>query len=325
MKDKINKKAAARQANRHMLETGHCAQATLYSMHNLIGFDGFKELLLSAAGLAGGIGHQGAVCGTLVSGALVLGLESAEPGDGDEEAAARSSMFVSDFVRKFNADVGKTLCEDITEVDFADDWQVRKYTATGALKCLKLTSEGASMIVDILNQKGRSPDNEYFILNRGFSDKGFNCAHSTIRMAFEKMGLNLEIPKNALIPLNGGIGYSGSTCTALVGGCMAIGLLRGGDNSEGGILANLRRQAKTLTQGSSAFKNLELSPTADALVRCSELFTWFEERFSSHLCRKITDIDFHHQLQAQKYFSEDSLTKCISIAEETAAKTQELI
>jgi len=307
-----------------MLDTGHCAQASLYNMRPLLRFEPVEELIKAVAGLAGGLGHQGAACGTLVSGALVLGLSDGGAGETREVEAARACMRVNEFARRFIRRNGSPLCEEITEVDFTDDRQIRKHILLGTQKCLRLNADAASLLVDIQGKTPASREEHFLFLNRGFSEKGFCCAHAVVRAALEQAGRTSAFHEKMLNPLNGGIGYAGSSCAALIGGCLVIGLLRGGDTSQGGKLETLGRMARTFRQGSSAYQAADISPAAEALVQCSELFDWFENEFGSHLCGKITGVNFQEEDQARLFFSNGSLSGCISMAERTARKALEL-
>ncbi|UCD58209.1 MAG: C_GCAxxG_C_C family protein [Candidatus Hydrogenedentota bacterium] len=292
-------------------------------MQDLLGL-GDARKLKSVAGLAGGVGHQGAACGILVGGALALGLASADADEDQAAITAKGCMYAAEFVRRFSRECGSTLCRDIARTDFADDWQLRKYILAGSRKCIKLASKSASIMVDILNQTNREPDKLYRELNRRFSENDFHCGYSVARLASEELDINPMLPPNMLIPLNGGIGYSGSTCAALLGGCSAVGLVRGGDSSQTGTLMSFRRLALTLIQGSAAFNRLDLSPANDALLRCAELCRWFESRFHSLLCREIVQTDFRDRYHARRYFERNVISKCILMAEQTAAKAAEL-
>ncbi len=319
-----DRKTAARNAVWRMLDTGHCAQASLYNMHRFLQFEPIDELITAVAGLAGGLGHQGAACGTLVGGALVLGLSGDGDGGTREAETARACMRVNEFVRTFTRRNGSTLCEEITEVDFEDDRQVRKHVLLGTRKCLQLNAQAASMLVDIQAKTVAPPEEHFLALNRDFSEKGFCCAHAVLREAMERTGRASVFNEKMLIPLNGGIGYTGSSCAALIGGCLVIGLLRGGDTSKGGKLETLGRMARTFRKGSSAYKTPDISPAAEALVQCSELFDWFEDRFASHLCGKITGVNFEEEGPARSFFSTGSVSGCISMAKQTARKALEL-
>lgn len=292
-------------------------------MQDLLGLGDAKKLK-SVAGLAGGVGHQGAACGILVGGALALGLASAGTDEDQAAITARGCAYVGEFVRRFMRQSGSALCRDIARTDFDDGWQLRKYILARSRNCVRLASRSAYMLADIIDGADKPPDELYYDLNRKFSDNNFHCAYSVVMLASEELDVNPVFPPNVLIPLNGGIGYSGSTCAALLGGCIVIGLKRGGDTSQAGTHAFLRRLLLTLIQGSAAFNRLDLSPANDALLRCAELCKWFESNFHSHLCREIIRTDFSDSQQARQYFEENIISKCISMAEETAAKAAEL-
>ncbi len=277
----------------------------------------------SIAGLAGGIGHQGAACGILTGGALALSLASADMDEDNEVITARACSYVGEYVRRFMEAAGSTLCIDITRTNFEDDGQLRRYILSKSRACVKLASKSASTMVDIISG-GVHANDSYHELNRAFSDREFHCAHSVIMLASEELNTSPPFSPHMLIPLNGGIGYSGATCSALLGGCIIIGHLTGGDTSQSGTVSTILRYILTLIQGSSAFNRLDLSPANDALARCAKLSKWFEGTFHSRLCRKLTQVDFSDKRQVQRYFDEDIVSRCIAMARETATKAVEL-
>ena len=292
-------------------------------MQDILGL-GDNEKLKTAAGLAGGIGHQGAACGIIVAGALAFGLSSTDAGTSQEDRAERSCAQTRELLRRFKAESGGVLCSDISGTDFDDDSQVRKYYLSKSRNCVKLTSKSALILVDIIDDENPPADARCAKLNSLFSEKVFHCAHSTFVKASESLGIGPALSLNMLIPLNGGIGYSGSTCGALLGGCLMIGLQKCGDTSQNSMFRMLRRTVVSILQGSSAFNRVELSPANDALIRCAELSKWFEGKYGPSLCREITGIDFDDEAQAREYFERDIVSKCVSIAEETGAKAAQL-
>ncbi len=292
-------------------------------MQDLLGL-GDEQKLRSVAGLAGGIGHRGAACGIMVGGAVVLGLAGMDENLEQEEAVAINSARVREFIRKFGANAGSSLCSKITRTDFDDERQLRKYILARSLGCIKLVATSAPELTDIIARDNDVPDARYQELNRRFSEKNFHCAHSVIVNASERLGVEPPFSPHALIPLNGGLGYSGSTCAALLAGCIVIGNRTGGDTRDNSIFKTFRRMILTLVQGSAAFNRLDLSPANDALLRCARLFDWFEDSFRSHLCREITGVDFEDDAGARDYFEGDIMSKCVSMAEQTAARAAEL-
>lgn len=287
-------------------------------MQDLLGLRDSKRIK-AISGLAGGIGHRGAACGIVTGGALALALASAQSEEDQAAITARGSMLVNRYVTLFVRQSGSTLCRDIARCDFADDWQVRKYMLVSSRRCVRLASKAAEIMVDLIDEIERPPEEAFFDLNRGFCEADFHCAYSVVYRAAEILERKHQLGPNILIPLNGGIGYSGSTCAALLGGCIAIGLSRGGDTSEGGMASSLWRILVTLVLGSSAYSKLNLSPANDALLRCGELFSWFHEKYGAHLCREITRTDFADRNATAQFFK-DGIERCKAIGEETAAK-----
>ncbi|GAB4342412.1 MAG: hypothetical protein Kow0099_19920 [Candidatus Abyssubacteria bacterium] len=290
-------------------------------MQELLGLGDTKKVR-ALAGLAGGIGHQGAACGILVGGAIALSLASATVDENQADITARGCAYADEYVRRFKSFAGSPSCADITGTDFSDDAHVRRYILKRARNCVRLASRAASEMVDIISRSDR-PGERYYELNQKFSERNLHCATSTFLRAVEESGVDPVLPANMLIPLNGGIGYTGATCGALLGGCIFIGLQKGGDTSQSGALSIMYRYIVTLIQGAAAFHRRDLSPANDALLRCSELFAWFNDKFRSTACRIITQTDFHNAEQTGHFFRQ-TITRCASMAEETAKKAAEL-
>lgn len=292
-------------------------------MQDLLGL-GDDDKLKSAAGLAGGIGHQGAACGIVLGGALALGLACAEADTNQDDRAAASCAQTREFLRRFTFETGGVLCSEISRTDFDVDSQARKYYLTESIGCIRLASKSASILADIVEEKNPPPDDRCAELNLLFSKADFHCAHSTFVSACERLDTKPAFPPHALAPLDGGIAYSGSTCGALLGGCLFIGLRKCGDTSQNSILKTLRRTIVMIVNGSAGFSRTDLSPADEALVHCAELLKWFEGKYGSGQCREIVGIDFDDEAAAREFFEKGAVSNCVSMAHETAAKAVEL-
>ncbi len=325
MKKQIDRKATGKVTAMHMLESGHCAQATLWAIQEMLTLDMPDALVLATAGLGGGIGHHGAVCGSVAGASLFLGFAATgREKEAEYETMARAGARVNDFVHRFLQKQGSMLCGELTDVDFENDHQVRKYMLTGFPVCLRVTQRATSLMVEILEAPQPGPDPHFFELSKRFFEEDFHCALSTVTMMNKGMAIPSQLPRRMLVPLNGGIGYCGSTCSALLGASLMIGLGHGGDTREGGKLGTLRRFGKTLWHGSAAFRDRTVAQEADAILRCSELGDWFLDRYGSHHCGEITGVDFLDKKQADSFFSGSGITRCRELAGETAGKAQEL-
>jgi hypothetical protein len=285
---------------------------------------GDNDKLKSAAGFAGGIGHQGAACGIVVAATLALGLANPEQATNPYDRAALSCARTRKFLQHFKDDTRGIFCRDISRTDFDDDRQLRSYYLTKSRHCIKLASISAALLVDSVDDKNLPEVERFARLNSLFSENGFHCAHSTFMNTSERLGAGPTLSLAMLVPLNGGIAYSGATCGALLGGCLMIGLKTCGDMRKNSIMLTLRRTILAIAQGGTAFNRTDLSPANDALLRCAELYKWFEGTYGSTACREITKTDFDDETQAGEYFEQGLVAKCISIAEETGAKAAQL-
>ena len=293
-------------------------------MQDLLGLGGVEKLK-ATTGLAGGVGHQGAACGILVGGTLALGLASAEADETQEDVVTRGCAHAAEYVQRFRQEFGSTLCREIVETDFDDSRQLRKFLLLKSGNCMKVMSKSVSILIDILDRPDGMDDELIRELNQGFSSREFHCAGSVVFKASEKLEEVPPLAPHILIPFNGGIGYCGSTCGALLGGCIRIGLSKGADLSQTAMLASLRRIFATLVFGTRAFNDPARSPANDALLRCAELSKWFENKFHSNQCRKITRTDFRDKQQTAHFFESGIISDCTAMAEETAVKAVELI
>jgi C_GCAxxG_C_C family probable redox protein len=289
-------------------------------MQDLLGLRDSNRIK-AVAGLAGGVGHKGAVCGIVTGGSMALALAAAQTEEEQATLTARGSTLVHLFVRRFLERNGSTLCSKIACTDFNNDSGVRKYLLTRSRICIKAASRAAVDMIDLIEEMPQ-PEEKFHRLNGIFFEYDFHCAYAALSQAAEAMELTRMLGPNILIPFNGGIGYSGSTCAALLGGCMAIGLARGGDTSETSTIASIKRILLTLLLGASIFSRRDLSPANDALLRCEKLFSWFEDTYGAHLCRELARTDFNDSQQAADYVPA-GIERCKALAAETAAKAAE--
>jgi hypothetical protein len=270
------------------------------------------------------VGHKGAACGIAIGGALALSLAGSDTAGEGGDIASRNCARVGLFLDEFERRAGGVLCREISGIDFDNEWHVRKYILAGSLDCIRLAARSSKVLADAVADEGGQNIERYHDLNAGFSEKNFHCAYYSLARASELLSVEPVLTPRELIPLNGGIAYSGSTCTALLGGCLAIGAKTGGESGDNSIPKTLYRMMLTLFQGGAAFNRLDLSPANDALLRCGKLFDWFEQNFHTHMCREVIGIDFGDADHVRRYFERDIISECKSMAEKTAEKAAEL-
>jgi C_GCAxxG_C_C family probable redox protein len=130
---------AYEKAARYFNSGFNCAQAVIKAVYEAGDEDAPAGLLNAAAGMSGGIGFSGCVCGALNGGVMLLGYRLG----GDKKSAAKARGLSSKLARWFNKRFGTTCCILIRDKrPFADKEAKRR--------CTEATAETAREIVKML-------------------------------------------------------------------------------------------------------------------------------------------------------------------------------
>ncbi len=99
----------------------NCAEATLKGLTDYLGLES-DAVFRIATPFGGGIGRNGYICGSLVSGLMVLGLEYGRTDFEQERAPAydHADGLLKKFVQKY----GSVNCREITDLGMKDEQQV---------------------------------------------------------------------------------------------------------------------------------------------------------------------------------------------------------
>ena len=110
-----------------------------------------------------------------------------------------------------------------------------------------------------------------------FAD-GYLCSQSVLLAYAEELGIDPRIATRIAAPFGAGIAYTGSTCGAVTGALMAIGLRYGHDVSEGE------------------------PPNRDMFERLEAFMSAFEKQHGSVFCRVLLgqDVSTEHGLAAAR-------------------------
>lgn len=103
----------------------------------------------------GGLAAHGEVCGAVIGGLAVIGLNFGRPKSGNE-TDKRIWKYSGIFMKGFKEEVteGKLLCRDITGVDWRDRDQTAKYYEGEKFRsCQVLVGKTARIIGELLEQK----------------------------------------------------------------------------------------------------------------------------------------------------------------------------
>ena len=138
---------------------------------------------------------------------------------------------------------------------------------------------------------------------RRLFNSGYNCAESVL-LAVSQQALLKARSSESFIPriatgFGGGIARNGSTCGALAGGILAIGLVLGRDNPE---------MSRDLCYAAA-----------------DRFYTEFIENFGTSRCRDLTELDLKKPEDREVYESRVHETRCNPIVAWAAKRAHEIL
>ena len=127
------------------------------------------------------------------------------------------------------------------------------------------------------------------------------CSQATLLTLQELFGLGNELTYKAASGFLGGISRAGSTCGALIGGVMALGLKYGRERpGEGRVSGEM----------------------ADAGIR---LFRWFEQEYGTTSCRELIGYDLTDERAREEFMTSPIHEECFQRCGKVAGKATEII
>ncbi|MHB8772373.1 MAG: C-GCAxxG-C-C family protein [Syntrophales bacterium] len=113
-----------------------------------------KGMIRAMDAFGGGLGSHGEVCGAIIGGLAVIGMafgRSAPEGEKDRRMRICSDMLMQRF--KDEVANGKILCRDITQTDWRDPDQAKRFLESGKRQeCQLLTGRTARIVGELLEQ-----------------------------------------------------------------------------------------------------------------------------------------------------------------------------
>jgi hypothetical protein len=184
-------------------------------------------VLKAVTGLEGGCVAGGSTCGIVTNGCLGLALLSEENIKQNGTESKKDIMrHVGNYIKWFKESYGSFLCRDITKTDFYSIWGQLMYFFTGrrlagcfwhirgAIKYLYSIKE------DLTNKK--------IPVNSDKNDEQcIHCAQNVLERIHKKTGIGNKRLEELSFIFDGGLGFSGGICGALVGAITGINLLLG--------------------------------------------------------------------------------------------------
>lgn len=139
------------QALARFQEGFHCSQSVFSVFAEKHGLDRETALRISGA-FGGGMARMGSVCGAVTGAFLVIGLKYGKSQVGDDEARKKTYKLVREFVEKFKAANGSTICKELLGFDLSVPEEARAAKEKGLFKtfCPRLVKNAVEILEEIL-------------------------------------------------------------------------------------------------------------------------------------------------------------------------------
>ena len=138
------------KARGYFVENYNCAQSVLRSV--LEKYDlYFEEATTSMAGMGGGVGLEGNVCGALIGGVAALGVLNSRKFKDYEEQKEATYIDSAKLIYKFKKKFKTAICDDLTGITMADKSERDEAIEKGVFQttCPKYLEEVIRIIVDM--------------------------------------------------------------------------------------------------------------------------------------------------------------------------------
>jgi hypothetical protein len=186
-----------------------------------------NTVLKAVTGLEGGCVAGGSTCGIVSNGSLSLALLNEENIKQKGTEAKKDIMLqVGEYVKWFKESYGSFLCRDITKTDFYSIWGQLIYFCTGRrLAGCFWHIRGAMRYLFLMKDKvsNKTPLND----SENKNEQSIHCTQRVLERIRMKTGIGNQRLEELSFIFDGGVGFSGGVCGALVGAITGINLLLG--------------------------------------------------------------------------------------------------
>src|SRR4030042_1184135 len=145
MSDKIEKAVGC------FREGFNCAQAVFFSYGGELGLDR-ETALRAAAGMGGGMGGLGEVCGAVTGAMMAIGLKHGHTEAKDKETKAKTYAHVRDYAGRFRARNGSILCRELLGCDISTPEGLEQARQKGLFteRCPRFLRDAAELPHEVL-------------------------------------------------------------------------------------------------------------------------------------------------------------------------------
>ena len=129
-----------------------CSQAVLAGYAEQFGLQREKALKLSSA-FGGGIAKLGGICGAVTGAFMVLGLRYGHTTAGETAARERTHEVAREFVRRFEARNGSTICRELLGFDMSTEEGMEAAKKPGSFdRCPQYVRDAMEILEEMLDR-----------------------------------------------------------------------------------------------------------------------------------------------------------------------------
>jgi len=185
------------------------------------------NILKAVTGLEGGCVAGGSTCGVVTGGALGIAMmheRTLKAGNINDKKHVMK--LAAEYVQWFNDTYGSSLCRERTGTDFYSTWGQLWYSLT--LRRLSGCFWHIRGAMRQLNEMKNHVDCKAGKHNsKKIKNPPFHCAKSVLEGIHRKTGIGNKRLENLSFIFDGGVGFTGGVCGALVGAITGINLMLG--------------------------------------------------------------------------------------------------
>ena len=295
------------RAINNLARMGHCAPAIMQTLleQNDIRND---NMVLFAAGLAGGIAGSRTECGALTSPLMFLSFSNGNlsdiPGKLDLISKAQS------YVKEFTAFNGSPFCINI-----------RQKGMPACRRAIYNHNEPFSKALARPVALSEESENSYTLLLSEFGNNNFHCAHNVLRNLDSGFVVNKELLDASWIFI-GGLAMLNRTCGALTAGVMALSSATAKIEYSHSRVVKMNR---LLRNGDNRAMDESINNFNRSINLSDELGLWFRNEFGFTSCYDIWRYDFSRMRDAESFIAGQCMKQCSGIGEKVARKAKSMV
>ena len=320
-----------KQAVKGFIKVFSCAHAMLMVSSDQHQTQVDVPLLKAVTGFGAGVSTKGDICGMVNGGVVALG-ELLAPLYVIPEEEWKTVLFCHEFYQRTKEAAGTCSCGEIHGgKHLAKDF--RKAILTGkTFKCFEMLYKGSGILDDFFSHIPYTPP--FFETEKAdrirtvyeyFRENQFHCCRSTLEYIEEKSGRDLSFLRDAATGFIGGIGFSGTLCSAVIGGVLAAGVVHGVNPRKSDYGDTMKIIYHGLLKSDKIWSDPRLFKAARAFDVSRKIYEKVESSYGSCDCRVISDLDIERPETLRIYREEDGIARCRALAERIARETSTLL